>query len=99
MKNYPWQAPQEGGGGGGDSCVTGSSPCLLEVKISGLVPVGVLKSKNTSLRGMAVPFRVTRILKQIKCQSTVSLSVFILELVPLRGENFRTTPTKGPCKV
>ena len=49
-----------GGGGGGDFHikVTGSSSYLLGVKNRGLVPLRVLKSKITSGRGMAVPFRI-----------------------------------------
>ena len=50
----------------------------------------VLKSKMTTVRGIPVPFRVLS-----RKQNTTRTS-FVLELVPLRGENFkiRATPTK-----
>ena len=58
--------PQLAGGGGGLPYKSDGGdlvivvPRLLGVKMCGLVPLRVLKSKMISIRGVVVPFRVLR---------------------------------------
>ena len=75
--------------GGEDARVkeSGSSSYLLGVKIRGLVPLRVLNSKMTSVRGMVVPFKGTepKNMRGSKCHSTDCW--YLLGI-----KKFRTTP-------
>ena len=77
------------GGGGSHIKVTGVIVVLLGVKIRGLVPLGVLKSKMTSVRDMALSLRGKKLFgSRPQIQNRI--------LVPFRTEFFSKFPTITP---